>query len=269
MAVKSIGFYGFGKLAKTLYLGFKDFLITESISLLIHTRSNLTAPFDQLSLVSNKALLADCDVIILAVKPQQLAEVMPSLKQINWQDKCLVSLLAGVPLSHYSQSLDGLQHAFRIMPNTAAQFKQSTSTYAILATTAPSYQTCIQSLFSCIGLMENVTESQLDLCTALYGSGPAFFYKLLTSMIELAEQEGISRSQARLLINQLIQGLATSLNQRSEDLDLLINEICSPKGTTEAGLTLLSDQNLSQQWKNVFLKAKDRSIALSKEFKSV
>ncbi len=79
----------------------------------------------------------------------------------------------------------------------------------------------------------------------------------------------MSRNQARMLINQLIQGLATSLNQRSEDLDLLINEICSPKGTTEAGLNSLSDQNLSQQWKNIFLKAKDRSIALSKEFKSV
>jgi len=269
MAVKSIGFYGFGKLAKTLYLGFKDFLITESISLSIHTRSNLTAPFDQLSFISKKSLLTNCDVIILAIKPQQLTEVMPSLKQINWQDKCLVSLLAGVPLSYYSQSLAGLQHAFRIMPNTAAQFKQSTSTYALLDSTDTSYQACIQSLFSCIGLMEKVTESQLDLCTALYGSGPAFFYKLLTSMIELAEQEGMSRNQARLMINQLIQGLATSLNQRSEDLDLLINEICSPKGTTEAGLNLLSEQNLLEQWQNIFLKAKDRSMTLSKEFKSV
>ena len=267
--IQSIGFYGFGTLAKTLYLGFNDLLIQNNIALSIHTRSRPSDRFADLKYVGQDTLLTISDIIIIAVKPQQLMDIMPALTRIDWHDKCLVSLLAGVPLTQFTNSLKNLRHAFRVMPNTSAQFKESMTTFSLLPSTHSSYETCIISLFSSIGSIVKVDESQLDFCTALCGSGPAFLYKLLLNMIELAENEGIPSDQARLMINQLIQGLASSLHQRPDDLDTLITEICSPNGTTEAGLEAFSQQNLSDQWKHVFLMAKKRSIALSKEIKSV
>ncbi|RAP26729.1 hypothetical protein DID74_01520 [Candidatus Marinamargulisbacteria bacterium SCGC AG-333-B06] len=269
MAIHSLGFIGFGTLAKILYDGLKDELANNKISLLVNSRSNGNAYNDTITYVSKETLLQHSDIIILAIKPQQLPAVMPALCTIDWQDKCLVSLLAGVPLASYSKAIKSLSHAFRIMPNTSAQFHQSMTTFSSLPTTNNTYEDFLISLFSTIGSILKVNESMLDFCTALCGSGPAFLYQLFQSMLELAEQEGISPENARLMINQLAQGVATSLMHRNDSIETLITDICSPKGTTEAGISYLHQHHIPDQWQAVFHEAKQRSIELSKASKSV
>ncbi len=267
MTINTLGFIGFGKLAKTLYHGFKHELDNNKINLLINSRS---ADDDQsFTYVSKKIILDEADIIILAVKPQQLNEIMPDLSQIDWNQRCLVSLLDGVPLAIYQAKLPNLTHALRVMPNTAAQFQQSMTTFSSLSSTHNDYELFIKSLFSSIGSIIKIDESYMDFSTALCGSGPAFFFQLFQAMISLAEAEGMSSDDARLMINQLAQGLASSLANRKDPIPKLITEICSPQGTTEAGLSYLNKHKLSDLWQSVFQAAKQRSIDLSKDFKSV
>ena len=266
MTAQTLGFIGFGNLAKTLYHGFKDDLFKHNIRLLINSRSSSANTSDLPDYVSKNTVLADSDVIVIAVKPQQLSSIMPELTAINWTNKCLVSLLAGVSLTTFKQTLPGLTHAFRVMPNTAAQFKQSMTTYSCLETTHSDYEMFITSLFYSLGSIVKIDESNMDFSTALCGSGPAFLFQLFQDMIELAEAEGFSTQQARLMINQIVTGVADSLNNRSEAIPTLIKEICSPKGTTEAGLDSYQTNKLSDIWKTVFQTAKNRSEELSKNF---
>ena len=104
MAAQTLGFIGFGNLAKTLYHGFKDDLFKHNIRLLINSRSTSANTSDLPDYVSKNTVLADSDVIVIAVKPQQLSSIMPELTAINWTNKCLVSLLAGVPLATFKQT---------------------------------------------------------------------------------------------------------------------------------------------------------------------
>ena len=269
MAINTIGFIGFGKLAKTLYHGFKHELDNNKIKLLINSRSAAANNQHSFNYVSKKIILHKADIIILAVKPQQLNEIIPDLSQIDWSQRCLVSLLAGVPLTIFQNKLPNLTHALRVMPNTAAQFQQSMTTFSSLSSTHNDYELFIKSLFSSIGSIIKIDESYMDFSTALCGSGPAFFFQLFQAMITLAESEGMSSDDARLMINQLAKGLSSSLENRNDPIPNLITEICSPQGTTEAGLSHLNKHKITDLWQSVFQAAKQRSIDLSKDFKSV
>ena len=264
----TLGFYGFGKLAQTLYHGFSEYLISNNFTTLVHTRTQPTESFSNINFVSSEILLNQSDIVILGVKPQQLNDIMPILSTFDWNKTCLVSLLAGVPISSFTSQLTNLNHAFRVMPNTSAHVQQSMTTYAYLESTDPLFDVVLNDLFSIVGSFLNISESQLDFCTALCGSGPAFFLYLFQSLSELATHEGFSNEDARLMINQLIKGIAESIITRPESFDHLINEICSPNGTTEAGLKKCTELQLAAQWQSVVNSAKDRSIELSQLFKS-
>ena len=263
MTIQKIGFYGFGNLAKRLYLGFDAYCRQQNISCQIYKRQPFTE-FD-IHQVDQQTLITNSDVIILAIKPQQLDSVIDDLKRVDWSRCCLVSLLAGTPIQTFVDHLPQLKHMIRMMPNTAAEFNQSMTVYSVLKSTKPDYTTFIHDLFQSAGSVLAIDESQMHFCTALCGSGPAFFYQLCQILIDQSKKNGFSDTESRLFINQLLQGIASTLNQQSStEISTLIQAICSPNGTTQAGLDSMKTNQLHQNWQDVFSAAKTRSQELSK-----
>lgn len=266
MAIQSLGFYGFGNLAMRLFDGFSSYLSSNKIDTYYTNLVPVNSKIDSLTYVSPKQLLSQCDVVIVAVKPQQLSDILPQLSQADWSNRCLVSVLAGIHLSTYTQSLSPLPHACRVMPNTSAEFQQSMTVYSCLQSTAPEFDTFIHSLFSCVGTILSVNEEQMDLCTAVCGSGPAFFYMIIQKLYHHLILKGFSSTESRIMVNQLVKGVSTSINRRPDSLDTLIREIKSPNGTTAAGLNQLIDSDLLDDWVSVFEASEERSQSLSKQF---
>ena len=261
----SVGFVGFGNLAKRLYAGFSPLFKQENVSVLYAEKFPLNPPIKDLKLVNLTELLTQSDIIILAIKPHQLTDISDELNTVNWDQKCLVSLLAGKSLSTISSKIKNITHLIRVMPNTSAEFSQSMTVYSSLESTADIYLQRIDKLFNSVGTCLKTDDSKMDLCTALFGSGPAFFYEFLAGMQSFMTKQGFDETMSRTMTNQLILGIATSVNNRSDSINTLIKEIKSPNGTTQAGLEKMTELNLSSLLENVFIAAKNRAKELSDE----
>ena len=266
--ITRIGFLGFGNLAQHLYTGFQAFCLDKQITICYTNTSGPKSQFDQATYLPLPDLLATCDVIILAIKPQQLPAVASQLKAANLADTCIVSLLAGVELSTLQSILPQCDHILRVMPNVAAEVNQSATVYSKLASCSYHFETFLTDCFRTTGLFIPIAESQMAVCTAMFGSGPAFFYQLLDHCEQFLTKNNLTQQQSRHLLIQLLKGVAASLEKRSTtQLDTLINEVTSPNGTTQAGLTTFTQANLGQLWTTVLQAAANRSEELSKEIK--
>ena len=260
----TLGFLGFGRLVQALYTGFSPFLQSQEIPVYASKKTAFSADIDGLTACDIPTLLSTCSLVIVAVKPQQLPEILPELSQYSWENTCLVSVLAGTPLSVFESAIQPLSHAIRVMPNTSAEFKQSMSVFSASASTDSSYVSFISDLFSTVGSVLPVKETQFDFCTSLCGSGPAFFYRLCEACIFMAKDNGFSDEDARLMVNQLVAGVSASLNGHDASISSLVKAICSPNGTTEAGLKSLDNQDVQGQWMGIFKAATERAKELSK-----
>ena len=263
MKTKTIGFIGFVNLPQRLYPGFSNYLNTHSISCHATSKSMKNKSSFSLSFIPLSDLVAKSDMIILAVKPQQLSDIATKLAHFDLSQTCIVSLLAGIPLSTLSDSLPNANHIIRVMPNTCAEFNESMTVYCASKQTHMNFESDCVSLFSSVGSCIKILESQMDLATAVFGSGPAFFYQLINSATSLLVQDGFDANTSRQMINQLLKGVSTAINNRTEDLPQLIKEIKSPNGTTAAGLDAIEAQDLPNQWASVFKAAAKRSKELS------
>jgi pyrroline-5-carboxylate reductase len=261
----TVGFVGFGNLAKRLYAGFSPLFKQENVTVLYSERFPLTPPISDVTLVSLTELLTQSDIIILAIKPHQLTDILAELNTVDWNQKCLVSLLAGKSLSTISAKIKNITHLIRVMPNTSAEFKESMTVYSTLKSTSDIYIQRIDTLFNSVGTCIKTDDSKMDLCTGLFGSGPAFFYELLAGMQRFMTKQGFNETTSRTMINQLMLGIATSVNKRQDSIDTLIKEIKSPNGTTQAGLEKMEELNLTSLFENVFNAAKNRAKELSDE----
>lgn len=261
----TLGFIGFGNLAKRLYKGFQPLLEKDNAKVLYSEYIPVSPDIESLQLVNLTNLLTESDIIIMAVKPHQLVNLVEDLNQINWKNKCLVSLLAGKSLSKISSQVANLTHLIRVMPNTSAEFQQSMTVYSSLNSTSEAYLKRVHSLFSSVGTCIKVDDSQMDICTALFGSGPAFFYQFVEGMQAYMKANGFKENESRTMINQLLLGVATSINHRKDSISTLIKEIKSPNGTTQAGLEAMDKLSLTTEFDKVFEAARKRSKELSNE----
>ena len=163
----TLGFIGFGNLAKRLYSGFKTIIDQKTTPIYYSELNQLPDSFSDLKFVSLTELLNKSDIIFLAVKPHQLIELKNTLTHVDWSKKCLVSLLAGKTISKIKNNIPSIQHLIRVMPNTCAEFKQSMTVYSVLKLTDSHYVDYIDYLFNSVGSCIQISDDNMNLCTAL------------------------------------------------------------------------------------------------------
>lgn len=212
----------------------------------------------------NVAAIHDADVVVLAVKPQVLAKVLQPLKGL-FAGKLLISIVAGAQIATIAELVESDQ-VVRVMPNTPALVQ--TGAHGLYA--SPAVQQADRDLASQILASTGLTlwintEEQIDAVTAVSGSGPAYFFYMMESMIQAGKNLGLDEKVATALTLQTALGAAQMAITSSSSPSELRKNVTSPNGTTQAALEMFDRAQISQNIQAALAAAKKRSQELAQE----
>lgn len=214
---------------------------------------------------SNQDLVRKADIVVLAVKPYQLAEVLADLVGHLREDAVIVSVIAGKRVADITGVLGDIP-VVRVMPNTPALLNEGASALYANAK-AQSILPQITQAFACIGqALEVDEEDMIDAVTAVSGSGPAYYYLLMESMISAGIALGLDATTAKTLVLQTAKGaamLALEADRQEETPADLTRKVATPGGTTEAALTVMKTGGFIELVQQALARARDRSQELS------
>ena len=242
MAAKlTIGFLGAGKMATALAKGFVQAgLVTGKQIIASDLYEGARAAFAQevgaKVTASNADVVKFAQILILAVKPDQVAGVLAEIRASFTPDHLLVSIAAGVPLAKLEAGLSANAKIVRVMPNTPALVGASASAYAPGKTATPADAALVQKLLSAVGVAYPVKESLLDAVTGLSGSGPAYVYLFIEALSDGGVAAGLPRDVATKLAAQTVLGAAKMVLETGQHPGALKDQVTSPGGTTIEGL---------------------------------
>jgi pyrroline-5-carboxylate reductase len=211
---------------------------------------------------SNNSLAKKCDVVIFAVKPQDLNNIIKELA-LSLQNKLIISICAGVTIHSLEQSL-GKIPIIRGMPNMPAFISQSITAISLGKYATTKHKKIARKIFSCIGETIEVKESLMDAVTAISGSGPAYFFYLAQRLIETAQELGISQHIAQRLVLRTALGSVMLLNETKESARILRERVTSKGGTTEAAFAVFKKKRLDHILACAFKSAAKRAKQLEK-----
>jgi pyrroline-5-carboxylate reductase len=207
--------------------------------------------------------ITGADVLLLAIKPQDVAVTLESVRGELAEGALLVSLLAGVKSSKIESLVDSSIRVIRVMPNTPMLISNGMSAIAPTARTNEADISWVKKLLESSGKAIVVGEDQMDAVTATSGSGPAYFFAFVEAITKAAERLGLNEEDAKVLVSQTFLGAAKMLDESGKDAATLRENVTSPKGTTAAALNEFERENLEELVYKAMQAARDRSIELS------
>ncbi|MEM6444940.1 MAG: pyrroline-5-carboxylate reductase [Cyanobacteria bacterium P01_D01_bin.123] len=187
--------------------------------------------------LSDNAMAAGADIVLLAVKPQVFATVVEELRP-HLRSSCVVSILAGISLLQLEAAFPG-RAVVRVMPNTPALVGAGMSVLSLGTHVSVDLAADIESLFAGVGRVLTVPETLMDAVTAVSGSGPGFLAVILEALIDGGVSAGLPRAIATELAFQTALGTAKLLQTESLHPAILKDRVTSPGGTTIAGIAAL------------------------------
>ena len=187
--------------------------------------------------------VADADVVIVAVKPGDVAASLQAAESSLRSETLVLSIAAGVTIATLEALVPG-RPVVRAMPNTPALVGLGASAIAPGRHADDTHLQMATRLLGAVGIVVTVSESALDAVTGLSGSGPAYVFLVAEAMIEAGVLVGLARDVARQLVVQTLLGSATLLAQSEEGPEALRAAVTSPGGTTAAGLRELESARL-------------------------
>jgi len=270
MKTKKIGFIGGGNMALSLMSGLiasghpAEQLWASDINADI--LSNLAATLNVNTSINNDDVLNEVDVVVLAVKPQVLAEVAKNAAALVQQRKTLiVSIAAGINQHSLSQWLGEDIAIVRCMPNTPALVLTSATALHANNKVNTKQRNLAETILRSVGIALWVDEeSELDAVTAVSGSGPAYYFLLMEAMEKTALELGLSAKTARLLVQQTALGAAKIALESNESPEQLRKRVTSPGGTTQHAIETFTEGGFSELVSKALHAARDRSIEMSK-----
>ncbi len=196
------------------------------------------------------------DIVVIAVKPDTVPAVLSELSLSS--EQTLVTIAAGVTRDFVMSRTNA--NAVRVMPNLAGQLNEMAA-----AVSWDHENPTISAMLDELGNYVVIDEAQMDVATALNGSGPAFVYYLIDAMRQQAVEEGLNDTAAKALSIQTFIGAAEMVRAAEKSIDELIDAVCSPNGTTIEGMSVLFSSSVEQQVGEALTAATDRSREISAE----
>jgi len=208
---------------------------------------------------------AGSEIVVVAVKPQDIAPVLAELAPALRPGTLVVSLCAGLPTALFERSLPAGTPVVRVMPNTPMLVGEAMSAISPGAHATDDQLAAVEKLLTSVGRVVRVPESQQDAVTALSGSGPAYFFFLVEAMIDAGILLGLPRGVAADLIVQSAFGAARMLRESSDHPVLLREAVTSPAGTTIAAIRELERHGVRAALIDAIEAARDRSVELGRQ----
>lgn len=266
---KKIGFIGCGKMASAIIKGIttsscgvkyelKGSEVNCEIAELAQNRLGITV------LTDNRMLAIDSDVIFIATKPNYVAQVLEEIKDELTDDKLIVSIAAGVSTEKI-QKIIGTKRVIRVMPNTPALVQEGMSGVCKGEFATEEDAQFVMNLLSNIGKVIEVEESQIDIVTAISGSGPAFFYQVIEDMARAGEKLGLDYEKSLLLATQTAAGSAKMVMHRGElSVQTLIDNVATKGGCTFVGIQTMKEEKSDKLFFDVIEKTAVKANELGK-----
>lgn len=208
------------------------------------------------------------DTLVLAVKPQALKGVATEIAEVvRSNNPVIISIAAGIRTADIARWLGGQYAIVRAMPNTPALVQCGATGLFANAHVSDRQREDAETILRATGLtvwMDN--EEQINAVTALSGSGPAYFFRILESMEAAGQKLGLSQQTAHILTLQTALGAAKLAMESSEDIASLRQSVTSPGGTTEQGLRVLQEHDIDALFAEVLQAAYDRATQLADEW---
>jgi len=259
-----IGFIGGGNMAEALIRGLikdgkRNIIVSDPID---ERRRYLEKCYGIKTSSSNIDIVKNSSIIVIAVKPQNILEVLQEIKDYVNEKHTVVSIAAGIPLNLIKNYLK-TDKLIRAMPNLAAIVGESMTVLAICECLEMKIVAPVRDIFMSVGKVITLPEHYMNLVTALSGSGPGFLCYIVEQFIDVATELGFAEDIAKELITQTFIGTAKLLDSGIPP-DKIRQKVTSPGGTTEAGLRILSGSNLREILLKTLQEATKRAQELSK-----
>jgi pyrroline-5-carboxylate reductase len=208
--------------------------------------------------------LNTCNIVILAVKPQDFQVLAKELKGLLDPETIVLSIMAGLTIEKISQAL-GTKKVVRAMPNSPAQIGMGVTAYTATSEVKADQLHKVENLLATTGRTVFIEhEAGMDAVTALSGSGPAYFFYLVKAMVDAGIKMGLEEPVAAMLVEQTMLGSFHLINNSTLSLDQLIQAVASKGGTTEAALNKLRLKEVGENLLEAILDAEKRAKELSK-----
>ncbi|WP_194767969.1 pyrroline-5-carboxylate reductase [Tamlana sp. I1] len=205
------------------------------------------------------------DIIFVAVKPYHAESVFKAIKPLVNSQQIIVSIMAGVTIGSI-QEMTGLEKVVRAMPNLPAQIGLGLTSYVVSSQVSNIEMLTIESLLNTTGKSIKVSNEKLiDASTGISGSGPAYVFYFMQSMMEAALQMGFSKSDSTTLVAQTFAGAVELFNQSNISPNSWMEKVASKGGTTRAALDSMEDNNVNILIKDAAYAAFNRAIELGEE----
>lgn len=205
------------------------------------------------------------ELIILAVKPQALSKLMLDSSGLWNSEKLLISVLAGVKTSTLESAIGGKTAVIRVMPNTPCLVGQGVSALSPGKLATTEQMTTARAIFAQLGVAVEVEERLMDAVTAVSGSGPAYAFLVLEAMMNAAVNVGLDAALSRELVLGTFKGSLAMLEAENLHPAILREQVCSPGGTTIAGVRQLEGNGLRKAFFDAIDKAWQRSMELGQQ----
>ena len=185
------------------------------------------------------------DIIVLAVKPQNYAEVLEEIRSEAGTDKTFVSIAAGISIAYVQNALGCACPVVRVMPNTPLLLKKGASALCPSAEISAEDKQVVYDMFAGSGVCEYITEDHMNEIISVNGSSPAYIYLFAKAMADYAASKGIDYDKAMNLICATLEGSAAMLRESGDSADVLIEKVSSKGGTTIAALEKLREHGFT------------------------
>lgn len=266
----NLGFIGWGAMAQAVSLGVVRMDLTKAEKVLctdVVPEILEAARKEGLQVkTSIEEIISECQVVVVATKPQVVDSVIVDIAKHWTKDKILVSICAGVTINTYRRGLGADAKVIRVMPNTPCLVGEAATAYAGSRSCLEWELDLVHNMFEAVGgATHKVPEYLLNTVTGLSGSGPAYIYMLIQAMSDAGVHGGLPRAVATSLAAQTVVGAAKMVQETGQHPAVLKEAVTSPAGTTIAGVRALEKNGFNNAILEAVEAARQRSEELSQE----
>ena len=269
--IERLGFIGSGNMGTALVKGLIESGLYQSDQLLASDNDKeklgkISGQFGLRGYSSNKDLVRECTIIVLAVKPQTIREVLEGIRDEIRDEHLIISIAAGIPLKMIHSIIGRDIPLIRVMPNTPALIQKGVSALAPGDQATSGHMEIARGILDAVGETVIVKEEMMDAVTALSGSGPGYIFKIMESFVDAGEKLGFDRETAIRLVLGTTLGASYLANESEKSLSQLREMVTSPGGTTAAGLAVFERKGLEGVIREAVEAARDRGVELGKNY---
>ena len=267
---ETIGFIGAGNMATALISGLIN--SDQSASKIIASSpeqehlEKLSKDFGIKTTNNNLEIVDNSDIVILAVKPNIVQAVIDEIKDVATdKDILIISIAAGVKIEKIESQLGSPMRVIRAMPNTPASIMEGVTAICANSNAQSNDIENAKLLFECVGKITHINEKDIDIFTALIGSGPAYIFYLIESLLDSSKNLHLPEQEKKDLLASMISGAANLVLNSDESPNVLRKKVTSPGGVTQKAIEEFETEGLKEILSKSMIAAEKKSIELGED----